>query len=241
VNLEVGYDVAPNLNTGVATARIPVYLCPSDTNDTVRMKSGAPFVYPQNYGFNFGTWMVWDPVNGAGGDGAFFPNARLTPGSFTDGLSNTLMIAEVKAYTPYSRNVTSSVCGSVPSTPAAVASLFDSAPDKKAGATTNDNTGHTEWPDGRVHHSGFTTILPPNTKVLATYNGNVYDVDFNSRQEGSSATVPTCAAITSRSYHAGVVNVALMDGSVRSVTNTISLATWRALGTRQGAEVISDY
>jgi prepilin-type processing-associated H-X9-DG protein len=197
-------------------------------------------VYPQNYGFNFGTWAVWNPGDGTGGDGAFFPNARLTPASFTDGLSNTLMLAEVKAYTPYGRNMTTAVSTTPPTTAEEVAALFNAAPDKKAGPTTNDNTGHTEWPDGRVHHSGITTVLTPNTKVLASYNGLTYDVDFNSRQEGSSATVPTCAAITSRSYHPGVVNVALMDGSVRSISNNISLATWRALGTRQGGEVITE-
>ena len=39
----------------------------------------------------------------------------------------------------------------------------------------------------------------------------------------------------------GVVQVLLMDGSARVVRNGIELATWRALGTRAGGEVISDY
>jgi prepilin-type processing-associated H-X9-DG protein len=64
--------------------------------------------------------------------------------------------------------------------------------------------------------------------------------DYNSRQEGNSATEPTYAAITARSYHTGLVNVALMDGSVRSVRDGISLTTWRALGTRNGGEVIGN-
>ena len=51
----------------------------------------------------------------------------------------------------------------------------------------------------------------------------------------------TYAAVTSRSYHTGLVNVLLMDGSVRSVTNGIALSTWRALGTRAGGEVVGDY
>jgi hypothetical protein len=33
----------------------------------------------------------------------------------------------------------------------------------------------------------------------------------------------------------------LMDGSVRSVSSSISLPVWRALGTRNGGEVIGDY
>jgi prepilin-type processing-associated H-X9-DG protein len=35
----------------------------------------------------------------------------------------------------------------------------------------------------------------------------------------------------------GVVNAAMMDGSVRPMNPNINLATWRALGTRQGGEV----
>jgi hypothetical protein len=46
--------------------------------------------------------------------------------------------------------------------------------------------------------------------------------------------------VTSRSYHPGVVNVCLMDGSCRSISETIDLTVWRALGTRQGGEVVKN-
>jgi len=236
VSLEVGYDQPPNSTSGVPTLRIPVFLCPSEPNDVVRTRNGAPFVYPHNYGFNFGTWAVWFPATGQGGDGMFHPNARHTPTAITDGLSNTLMAAEVKAYTPYSRNG-GGPTAAPPATAAAVAALVGAAPDKKMGPAVNDNTGHTEWPDGRVHHSGFTTVLTPNTDVVfSTFR----HCDYNSMQEGRSATEPTYAAITARSYHGGLVNVALMDGSVRSVRDAISLPAWRALGTRAGGEVIAE-
>jgi prepilin-type N-terminal cleavage/methylation domain-containing protein len=241
VNLEAAWDAPANAATNVPTTRIPVFLCPSEVNDTVRLKNGAPFVYPQNYGFNMGSWQVWNPVTGQGGDGAFFPNAKVTPVGILDGTSNTLMIAEVKAFTPYSRNITTAPSPTPPATAADVATLVVAAPDKKIGPNLQDNTGHTEWPDGRVHHSGFTTVLTPNTKVMATIGGILYDADYNSRQEGSSATLSTCAAVTARSYHTGIVNVALMDGSVRTVRDTITLTTWRSLGTRQGGEVLGEY
>jgi prepilin-type N-terminal cleavage/methylation domain-containing protein len=238
INLEVAYDDPVNWNTGVPMMKIATFMCPSEANDFVRTKNGAPYVYPHTYGFNFGTWFVYDPVTGKGGDGMFHPNAKHTPGSIVDGLSNTLMLAEVKAYTPYARNMSSAPAVTPPATAAEVSALISAAPDKKMGPSTNDNTGHTEWPDGRVHHSGFTTTMAPNTKVIVSYNGANFDADFNSRQEGSSATVGTYAAITSRSYHSGgIVSVALMDGSVRPISKTIDLLTWRAMGTRTGGEV----
>jgi prepilin-type N-terminal cleavage/methylation domain-containing protein/prepilin-type processing-associated H-X9-DG protein len=241
VNLEVGYDQPPNSTSGIPQMRIPIFICPSEVNDRVRVRAdGTPHSYPLNYGFNFGTWLVWDPATGRGGDGVFHPNARYTPQAIADGLSNTLMIAEFKTFTPYSRNMTTPPPLTPPATPAEVAALILAAPDKRLSPNTNENTGHTEWPDGSVHHAGFTTVMTPNTRVIVTHNGAEYDADFNSRREGSSATIPSCAAITARSFHAGgIVNIALMDGSVRSVAANIPLETWRALGTRAGGEVVT--
>lgn len=239
VNLEVGYDQPPNSTSGVPYLRMPVAICPSDLNDVLRVKAdGSPNSYPLCYGFNFGTWFIYDPTNGKGGDGMFFPNARLKPGDVPDGTSNTLMISDVKAFTPYARNG-GSPAATAPTTAAEVAAYVMAAPDKKMGPTPNDCTGHTEWPDGAVHHAGFTTTMTPNTKVLVTHNGITHDADFNSRREGSSATAPTYASITARSYHSGGVNVAMMDGSVRFVRDSIALATWRAAGTRMGGEVLT--
>jgi hypothetical protein len=55
------------------------------------------------------------------------------------------------------------------------------------------------------------------------------------------ATRLTYAAVTARSYHTELVNAFVMDGSVRSLNDSISLAVWRALGSRSGGEVVGDY
>ncbi len=241
VNLDIGYDQGANATSGIPQARIPVFMCPSEANDTPRLKSnGTINSYPLNYGFCAGVWLVWNPVTGQGGEGVFVPNAKLRPTSISDGLSNTLCAAEFKTYTPYGRDG-GSPTAIPPATAADVAALVLAAPDKKLGPTRNDNTGHTEWPDGSVHHDGFTTLLQPNTKVPVTVNGIEYDCDYNSQREGRSATRISYASVTARSFHTGLVNTALMDGSVRSVRNSVDLAIWRALGTRAGGEVISDY
>ncbi len=54
--------------------------------------------------------------------------------------------------------------------------------------------------------------------------------------------VASGAALTdvyaARSRHPGGVNVALADGSVRFVKDSVALPVWRALSTTRGGEVI---
>jgi len=235
VQLDVAWDA--QTATGVPTLRMPMYTCPCEINDRDRVdSSGKPYTRSQNYGFNFGTWLVWDPATGQGGDGVFFVNSRVTATSISDGLSNTLAAAEVKAFTSYFRN-TADPGPSVPASSSVLAS-FAAGGQFKLGADTNQNTGHTEWCDGRVHHSGITTVFTPNTMAQYLHtDGRTYDIDYNSCQEGRSATQRTYAAITARSYHLGMVNALMMDGSARPVDNGIELLVWRALGSRAGGEV----
>jgi hypothetical protein len=239
VRLDIAWDA--QLASGVPTMEVPVYVCPSDPDgDTLRTNGPVPYVHPVNYGFNMGTWLVWNPAVNSGGDGVFFPNSTIRPSDVYDGLSNTLCASEVKAFTPYFRN-TADPGPMPPAVPEAVAGYASGGAQFRVGPNLNDNTGHTEWCDGRVHHSGFTAWFPPNTRVpYAHTDGATYDIDYNSRQEGQSSTQPTFAVVTSRSYHSGgVVNAALMDGSARPFTKETAAQVWRALGTRIGREVFS--
>jgi hypothetical protein len=215
-----------------------MYQCASEINDTIRLKDGQPHVYPQNYGFSFGTWLAYDPAGGRQGNGPFFVNSDTTFARVTDGLSNTLCVSEVKAFTSYIRNTADP--GSVPPTdPNAFNGMTGQL---KLGTDLHQNTGHTEWADGRVHHSGFTTTFTPNTVVPYEHDGRTYDIDFNSVQEGKRNDQATYAAITSRSYHSGTVSVGLLDGSTRTISDSIELNVWRSLGTVSGGEVIgSDF
>ncbi len=233
----VDLSVAWDFQKSISGLKIPSYACPSDPqSDRSRDAGGGrAILYPTTYGFNFGTWFVWNPVTGAGGDGATHPNSKFTFAAFSDGTSNTLLLSEVKAWTPYRRN------GGPPSTtvPASVAqaqAIVASAPDFK-------DTGHTEWPDGRVHHEGVTTTLPPNSRVPCINAGTTYDCDYNSWQEGRNGLngQPSYAIITSRSYHDGIVQVALVDGSARTISNSIDHGIWRAIGTRGNGEIVGEF
>lgn len=235
-------QTSPLFPDGVKALRVPLLLCPTDPNDRQRVDSttGVPIHYPLTYAVNLGTWQVFDPATGRHGDGAFGPNSKTSDRDFTDGMSNTLCMSEVKAYTPYARNSSTPLPGNAP-----VPADVDDVCAYVAGASQHQsNSGHTEWADGRAHHVGFTTTLNPNTEVLCT-NGvhGVQDVDFTSQREDNPEGTPnpTFAAVTARSWHTGIVHASLMDGSARGISENIDLQIWRGLGTRQGGEVIGDF
>lgn len=234
----VDLTVAWDFQQAIDGLKIPIYSCPSDPkSDEARDPgSGRPVLYPTTYGFSFGTYFVFDPMTGRGGDGAFFPNSKLRMAAFTDGTSNTLLASEVKAWTPYFRN-------GGPSLTTVPANVTEAEAIVASGAQFK-NTGHTEWPDGRVHHQGFTTAMPPNSDVTCSEGTSSYkQCDYNSWQEGKNGINgnPSYAIITSRSHHVGIVNSTLADGSVRSISENLDLTIWRGLGTRNGGEVLGEF
>jgi prepilin-type N-terminal cleavage/methylation domain-containing protein len=235
IDFNKSYDSVVVNGQSVKWLRVPTYLCPDETNDTLRINTdGSPAHWPLSYGFNYGVWLAFDPAGGINKECAISTNSRTKPSDFSDGMSNTLCAAEVKAYTPYVRN-SQTATATIPQKPEDILPLIGSG-QIKMGPDLMSNTGHTEWCDGRTHQTGFTATFTPNTRVPYTYNGQIYDIDFNNQQEGTSTTVKTYAAVTARSYHPGLVNAVLMDGSVRAFSDTITLTVWRALATRSGGE-----
>ena len=224
------------LQAGLLRAsRVSVLLCPSEVRQEVRTNSaGFAIDWPINYAVNRGVWVAFDPTGSRRSQGVFEVDRSASLARITDGLSNTLMFAEVRAYTSYHREGThddvtlptaNEVCG-LPND----------------GSETPRTTGHSEWVDGRVHQSGFTAVFPPQTNIECD---GAEQIDWVSDREASSDQInnntTTFAAVTSRSYHAGdVVNVALVDGSATGVNSGIDLNVWRALATRNGGEVVDD-
>jgi prepilin-type N-terminal cleavage/methylation domain-containing protein len=243
IDFSASYSTQP----AISSQRVATYICPDEVNDK---GSGSDPTYGNknwtlNYAANLGTWAVLTDKAGlmANGDGAFAPDRGFSPFDFRDGLSNTLAFAEVKGYTTrVSGTPNTATFVPAPPPPSSVAALTASPPLGLTGTTLAafDPTKltHVEWVDGKVHETGFTTVFPPNTLVAYTDSstGITHDVDFVSATEANLGD--TYAAVTSRSYHPGLVNVVLMDGSVRSVVNGVNPAIWRALGTRDGGEAI---
>ena len=223
----------------VSSRREPTYLCPSEPFDEVRAGNSGPEHYPINYAYSAGRWFIYDvvdpdfPLDDQVGEGMFTPWRGRRFRDCLDGLSNTMAFAEVKAWTPYLRDA--AILGDlpIPKQPKEITLL---------GGSFKRDTGHTEWVDGRVHQSGFTATFTPNTPVLHLDGGNEYDVDFTNFREGKSfGSTPypqTYAAVTSRSYHDGGVNVGLCDGSVRFINDSIDHKLWQAISTRARYESV---
>lgn len=220
------------VNAGIAAQRVPGYQCPSEIKDEARVDSADnPIHYPVSYAFNGGSWFYWDNQTGRRGDGAFTVNKSLRMTDFKDGTSNTLAFSEVKAFTPYFRD--GDMAGATPPNAAGIAGL---------GGSFKSTTGHTEWVDGRLHQTGFTTVFGPQKKVpYVDAGGKEYDVDFTNCREEKGCTGSTYAAVTSRSHHTGMVHSLLMDGSVRGITESIDLGTWQALGGRNDGRALGQF
>lgn len=103
--------------------------------------------------------------------------------------------------------------------------------------TGRDLRGFTWWGDA----SGISAYLPPN----ASEPDRIYTETFceNDPQRNLPCTTSTTSApimFASRSRHSGGVQTVLCDGSVRFITETIELSSWRAMATTNGGEVIPE-
>jgi prepilin-type processing-associated H-X9-DG protein len=113
-------------------------------------------------------------------------------------------------------------------------------------ATSGPNTGR-RWGQGRAIFTGFNTVLPPNSPNCCSDGTGSSNAEWTTMMSASSR-------------HTGGVNVALADGSVQFVSETVNalntggtldvavddawartqgesrFGVWGALGTRRGAE-----
>jgi prepilin-type N-terminal cleavage/methylation domain-containing protein/prepilin-type processing-associated H-X9-DG protein len=209
------------------TTVVRAYLCPSDRPHVMNEKNIPYYIRARGcYRGSVGPGDVYGKAVGTGpaGAGVFrvvpgqcdqspIPPHRTKLRNILDGSSNTIMFAE--ALIPAMDNWTT------------------------IGDLTLANMGG----------SLFSTFLTPNStsadKIWGPCPGPQGDGDYRApcvslggpnRPPGSSTNNQAGAHAASRSRHLGGVNIALADGSVRFVSDSVAQATWWALGTASGGE-----
>jgi prepilin-type N-terminal cleavage/methylation domain-containing protein/prepilin-type processing-associated H-X9-DG protein len=214
------------VNRPARLVTVPTYLCPSDMENPMP-SLGAP----TNYHGNAGSLPVFVIARGLNGgeqpNGVFFTeskNIKLT--AITDGTSNTAFFSE-RVLGDGNMGMVSPL-EDVFNGPNAAPGRPASADEAWAWCQSVDVTNPANQfpifmgaPWGHGQHS-YQHISPPN-----------------GRSCGWLPSLRATMAATSR--HTGGVNVAFGDGSTRFVNDSVDLFTWRALGTRNGGEPISDY
>jgi prepilin-type N-terminal cleavage/methylation domain-containing protein/prepilin-type processing-associated H-X9-DG protein len=218
------------INAIPAVVNVPIFSCPSDFGSVPGGNGATPGVVfgGTNYVSNVGTGLSGTGViNGdyVTGNGVFLlkPGGPIRIADITDGTSQTAAFSE----STYGDGTAALSTETGILDPLLLAKdLSGSAMDPVSCAQATTYTGQRgdRWINGGYLSTAYNSFTTPNSATFDCLN-----------------TANNFGLKTARSRHPGGVNLLLCDGSVHFVTNNISLATWQALSTRSGGEVIGDY
>jgi prepilin-type N-terminal cleavage/methylation domain-containing protein/prepilin-type processing-associated H-X9-DG protein len=246
--LEASLASASANSTGAATF-ITALLCPTDPSPAVVIAVSGENYASHNYDLNVGSGYglmesfpsgVSSPFSGAP-NGPFFENRGVSPAEFLDGMSNTVAVSETIRSTASSTYATdpkrvflvtgdNKTSGPALTSDADYASICLSLP---SSTTQFQATKGVRWHYGAPGHTMYNHRRPPNDAQPDCRGGLPHSDKSDPIWSFLSLNV------TARSFHSGGVNSLLADGHVQFIKNTINVATWQALGTRNGGEVIS--
>lgn len=205
----------PIITNGLVTGgpgHIAVYRCPSD---------------PQSFGsVGSAHGNSYFPCDGHGlsvRDGFYrtMTGSTVQPRDITDGLSNTAAISERRAM------LDSFIAGSDFTNEA----VWHHRIVRKTSTFIADR-------DQFANECESNSVPPLVTQYIEVSYNTIQSPNRHSCRNGDTSDPRSgeFAAITASSLHAGGVNLALADGSVRFISDSIDRNVWRALGTRNGNE-----
>jgi prepilin-type N-terminal cleavage/methylation domain-containing protein/prepilin-type processing-associated H-X9-DG protein len=204
--------------TAMATT-IPSFLCPSDT-------TGGRTQGRTNYPGNAGYALDSGPTAGFFSNrslGGADPFAYIGPQAVSDGTSTTIAMSEWALGQFPVRDPIGSVFRTSDLTEPEEFNQFVAACEDLSPLTA----------EIALAGKSATWLLQGFPETL--YNHDV-TVDGHSCVNGTSINL---GAWTVGSRHTGGVNALFVDAHVQFVRNTLTLATWRALGTRAGREIVT--
>ena len=235
-----GYSV---FNATAISTQVRTYVCPADTVAELSIP-GSTIPAQASYGtsrglvetmiFNWAspgktppdrTGPYADSCNQGLGDGMFGPESSIRVAGVTDGLANTFLFGEMSRFK---------------NEPSGSNFYFNAITGYWRGPPWSRNTPY--WPNDHRITGGAYQV--PRLNAPPDVDGSVYAACFAGAVHPPDwMRNPACLNLGQfgfRSRHAGASNFAMADGSVKLIQNGIDSQIYRALGTRNGGEVISE-
>jgi prepilin-type processing-associated H-X9-DG protein len=236
------FDWTQNINSSASNAAartqdVKVFMCPSDQGNGrfftgIASATGTEATGRNNYMANLGNYANWAEVDNPNrwrANGIFFRFSAVRMAEITDGTSNTALFSECQR-----------------------------GPNRAPGSKSEDLLVSTQvdagtWDGTTLHNTTRPaecenrSLATANYRGLQYYRGGTFWTAFYNHTLTPNFKGRDCVRavgldsghFAARSYHPGTVNVALGDGSVRTVTDNVDLAAWRAAGSRGEGESVS--
>jgi prepilin-type N-terminal cleavage/methylation domain-containing protein/prepilin-type processing-associated H-X9-DG protein len=218
-------------NATACRTQVATFLCPADGSDTISGWPGG-----NNYLGNMQCWACDLGDNNlttvAGSDnptaqGIFYFLSSTKMASITDGTSNTAFFSE-KIRGTGQRDGDARSDSMITAASTTLDTVYQTClSTNPLTATRLTHAQGASWVMGEMCCTQYNHVTTPN-------KGTCAGLGFFAN---SMANMPM--VVPPSSQHPGGVNTLFGDGSVRFIKNSVSLQTWRALGTRNGGEVIS--
>ncbi len=211
-------------------AQVATFLCPSDAS------GGTLAEWPGglNYLGNLYTWACdsseTNPVTVSAqpelAQGIFYYLSSVRPADIRDGMSSTAFFSEKIRGTGTRDSDARSDQMIMPKATSMDQTYQNCQAMTPQTATRLTSRQGMSWVMGEMCCSMYNHVSTPNGRTCAS-------TSFDVGMQNMAMQIPPS------SRHPGGVNVMMGDGSVRFVKDGISIATWRALGSRAGGELLS--
>jgi prepilin-type N-terminal cleavage/methylation domain-containing protein/prepilin-type processing-associated H-X9-DG protein len=222
------YTSPGGVNSVACRTRVPMFLCPSDAASPVGDWPGQ-----NNYYANQGSSFLCDISEAQPStiapteqpNGPFYFLSQCNMASVVDGLSNTVFFSE-KLRGSGGPNPRTDMF-TIPNQSTAQATYQTCMAINPQTATPLTSKQGASWVMGEMCCTTYNHLSTPNTYTCAGQG-------FPGNMSNMAMQVPPS------SRHANGVNCLLGDGSVRFISNSVDLTTWRAIGTMNVGEVANE-
>ena len=218
-------------NSTVSPIMVGLFFCPSDPAGLVDWPGAS------NYAGNEGSWLCdaseLTPsmmVPGYFPQGPFYNRSSISLAGITDGVSQTAFFSERKRGSGTPNPITDMFmtdnAGSLDQTYA----LCNGQGVAPSMLITLSSRVGAAWAVGDMTCTTYNHASGPNSRTCAGMGAGMMP---------AMSMVDMAVDLPPSSFHPGGVNLAFGDGSIRFIKETVAMSVWRALGTRNGGEVVS--